>query len=466
MIPCIRHLRLPILFLSTIASFTSGPVLHAQWLGTVALDQGYSDNAFGMNPGGEATFTGLTLAYGYMPEEASWSADYSGMFAMIPKFTDQQYMLHALSFDWELPDDSLRDWKLGTSAMLSGRFGQQTWIIYDYWQTAATGTFKLAASEALTLRADLRARLRAYPHLMRLGYVDLAPSMGGSMMFESRTSVHVEAFFGRKMFLERGTLSALPSVTSFTSPGTGSTSSALLADGTIQAADAGSGRALGVEGGGPGGNGGGPDGGNGSGSGGSGMGSGGGGNGNGGRGNGGGMHAGGGAMSPLISSDISSLMSTGLRCVIAQGLTDEIGLSFRYQKRWSLSGEIRAVVAGFLNAGADEDLVDDPYSYNGDELSLTLTAVMPWETTLRAAASTHVKSYLYSATLDDSTPGPDRHDRRSAITFSLEKTFDGSLLMFEAPLLTISYQYARNESNAAFFDYHAHALSLGVEFAF
>lgn len=463
--------------------------LDAQWLGTVAIDQGYNSNAFGLSGGGEASLSALTLAFGYFPTDATWSADYSGMIALIPQYSDQQYMMHALSFDWETAADTSRDWMLTTGAMLTGRFGRETWTLYDFWQGGVAAAWKYAARENLTLRADLRARLRSYPNLGTLGYGEYTPAIGASLMFESRTSLHAELFAGQKHYLQNnGRQTALAGMT-FT---TGAGSTLRIDDeGMVQTSTA-SGAGMSVEGGGPGEGGGGNGNGGGSGSGGSGSGgtgsggsgsggngsgdtgggttdggSGGGGNGGGGNGNGfgGGMRGGSDAMAPILAYDVPSLATAGLRLSIAQGLTEEMGVSLRYQKRWNLSGDIRAMVAGMLIAGGDEDLIDDPYSYDSDELALVLTTMLPWSMTVRATGFVHDKQYAYAASLDDALGGPDRSDLRSGATLSIEQSLAGSWLGFSDPMLTFTYQFVRNESNTPVFDYHQHAVSLGLELA-
>jgi hypothetical protein len=457
-----------VLLLLTPAAFA--PRLHAQWLGTVAVDQGYNSNAFGLSGGGAASLSALTLAYGYFPTDAQWSADYSGMIALIPQFPDQQYMMHALSFDWETASDTARDWMLSTGAMLTGRFGRETWTLYDFWQGGLTTTWKFAARENLTLRATLAGRVRAYPNLRTLGYGEYTPSVGASLMFESRTSLHAELFGGQKHYLQSGgRQSSLAGMSFTTEAGT-----TLIVDdeGMVRTSTA-AGAGMSVEGGGPGEGGGGNGNGGGSGSGGSGSGgsgsgdTGGGtaGGGNGGGGYGGGLRAGADAMAPILAYDVPALATGGLRFSIAQGLTEQVGISLRYQKRWNLSGDIRAMVAGMLIAGGDEDLIDDPYSYGSDELAFVLTSMLPWSMTVRATGFVHDKHYAYAASLDDASGGPDRSDLRMGAALAIEQTLAGSWLGFSDPMLTFTYQYARNESNTPVFDYHQHAVSLGLELA-
>ena len=179
----------------------------------------------------------------------------------------------------------------------------------------------------------------------------------------------------------------------------------------------------------------------------------------------GGIHAGNGAMVPLLSYDIPSLTTAGIRLSVAQGLTEELGVSLRYQRRWNLSGDIRAMMAGMLIAGGDEDLIDDPYSYGSDEVALVVTAMLPWSMTVRATGFVHDKTYAYAASLDVATGGPDRADLRSGATLAIEQSIGGSWLGFADPMLTVTYQFVRNESNTPVFDYHQHALSLGFEIA-
>ena len=187
------------------------------------------------------------------------------------------------------------------------------------------------------------------------------------------------------------------------------------------------------------------------------------GGGNGGGGYGNGMHAGGAASAPILAFDVPSLSQAGVRVSVGQALTDALGIGLKYQRRWNLDGDMHALVAGVLNSGGDDELIDDPFSYSGDEFSATLTSILPWSMTMKASATAHLKAYPYAASLDVAIGGPDRNDRRYGSSLSLEKTFDASWFLFEAPSLTLAYQYIRNQSNAAIFDFSAHAVSLGIE---
>jgi hypothetical protein len=307
-----------------------------------------------------------------------------------------------------------------------------------------------------------------YSNLRTLGYGEYAPTLGASLMFESRTSLHAELFGGQKFYLRGGGRQASLAGMSFT---TESGSTLIVDDEGMLRTSAASGAGMSVDGGGPGEGGGGNGNGGGSGSGGNGTGgrgSGGAGDGSGGgngNGSGGGLRAGAGAMAPILAYDVPALATAGLRMSVAQGITEQLGLSLRYQKRWNLSGDIRAMVAGMLIAGGDEDLIDDPYSYRSDELALVLTAMLPWSMTVRATGFVHDKHYAYAASLDDAVGGPDRSDLRSGAVLAIEQSLAGSWLGFSEPMLTLTYQFARNESNTPVFDYHQHAVSLGFELA-
>jgi hypothetical protein len=399
----------------------AGPA-RAQWLGSFSLDNGYNSNAFGLASGGAASVTGIGGAFGYVPADAEWSAVYAGSYVLVPQYPDQQYAMHGLTLSWALPADGERSFQLSAATAATARFGRESYALYNFWQGAAQTGMKYAFAENLVARADYRFRARAYPSFTSLGFLEHAPSLGASLTLVTNTSIHADLFYGRKQFVTGGVSASTGMMSAGAAPING----------------------LGIEGGGPWG------GGNGN------------GNGNGG-GYGSGMHAGGAASAPILAYDVPSLSQAGLRVSIGQALAEGLGLGLKYQRRWNLDGDMHAIVAGVITGGGDDELLDDPFSYSGDEISTTLTAVLPWSVTMKATLSTQSKSYPYAASLDAVLAGPDRHDRRSGASLSAETTFPGAWLVFEGTDLTLSYQYLRNESNSSVFDFSAHAVSLGVE---
>jgi hypothetical protein len=417
------------------------PQAAAQWQGLLSLQGGYATNAFGVAGGDPASMSSLGLALGYMPEGASWYAMYSGSLAVIPHYADQQYSLHGLSFNWELPGESSDRLRASASAGVSARFGAASIAAYDYSQGAASGTAKVALSDALSLRAEYRFRIRAYQHSSVYGFLEHAPSIGASLMLPTNTSLHVDASYGGKRFPWSGPAAAA-----------GTQSLAGGIDGNLEAQSAeagGGGEPSAVDGAAGNGNGDGN------------------GNGNGSGGNGGGygkgMHSSGSAEYPVLTFDVSALTQAGLRVSVGQSLGEGLGLGLKYQRRWNLDGNFRALVSGMLTAGGDDELLDDPYSYSSNEGSATLTALLPWGVTATPSVFAQWKSYPYPASLDASAAGPLRSDRRFGASLGVEKSIDGAWLLFSAPVVTLEYSYVRNQSNTTVFDYATHGVALGLE---
>lgn len=406
--------------------------LEAQWLGTFSIESGYDDNMFRNYSAAEAALTDFTLMYGYFPEDRNWALNYSAGLTSFAQYSERLYSTHSLGASWAIPygEDEANSLTILGSASL--RLDGAEYELYDYSQFSATASMKHLMLDELPLLASYRVRYRSYPNFGELSYLEHFASLGSSVYFESSTSVRIQADFGFKNYLSSASYSPAPATAGFTSTGS-----------------------MTVDGGGNGNGGGsGSGGGNGSGS---------------GSGNGAGRMAMGGRGSGMEGSvqylmyeePSTSQLSAWIN--VGQGITETTGLSLRLLQRWNLTDRGRAFIGGAIDFIGEEELFDDPYSYESSEATLTLTQLLGWGMKMKMGGYYLLKTYGYPASLDYSDPAaPSRQDDRMGGWLTLEKSLAGSWLLFDGLDLTVSYIYLRNQSNTSYYDYSSNSISLGI----
>jgi hypothetical protein len=401
--------------------------LDAQWLGTISIEGGYDDNMFRNYTAAGTASTDVTLMYGFFPDDRNWALNYTGNLTSFARYPERLYSTHSLGASWAMPYGENEAHSLAFMGIGSFRLDGKEYALYDYSQMQASALVRHRILDDVPLLASYRLRYRKYPNFGELGYIEHFATVGSMVFFESRTSVRLQAELGFKNYLRSVNHNSFPGGTGFTSP------SVLTVDG--------------LQGGGWGG-------------------------GNGGWGGGGGagrMDMGdrfGGGMDRSVEYLVyeepsTSQLSTWIN--LGQGITESTGLSLRYLQRWNLTDRGRAFIGGAVDFIGEEELFDDPYSYESSELTLTLTQVLGWGMTLKAGGLYQHKSYGYPSTLDYSDPDvADRLDTRAGGWLTITKSLGGGWLLFDGLDLSLGYVYLRNQSNTSWYDYHSNAISLGI----
>lgn len=422
----------------------SATTLQAQWLGTLSLDNGYDDNMFRNYSGSASASTDVNLMYGYFPEDEDWAVNYSGSLATFSEFPERLYAFQSIAASYVIKYGDADANSLTIVGNGSMRLDREDYVLYDYSQALGTLSLRQKIVGDLPLLLSYHARYRSYPNFGELSYLEHFTSLGTMMFFETRTSVRVQAEFGFKNYLTSAFSNTLAASTS--GDGVAPTHSGLTLDGD------GNGDSGGRNGDSGGGNGNGDSGGNGSGSGTGRM----------------GLNMGGqrGGMESTVEYLMYEEPSTSqLRAWInvGQSLSETTGLSVRFLQRWNLTDRGRAFVGGAVDFIGEEELFDDPYSYESSELSLTLTRILDGGIRLRGGAFYIAKSYDYPATLDYSdADAASRKDDRFGGWVRIEKSFGGGFLLFNGLRISLGYVYMRNQSNTAYYDYSSNAVTLGM----
>lgn len=412
--------------------------LRAQWMGSVSIEQGYSDNMFSTAARTPAASQDLSLQFGYFPDESPWAVNYSAAYSTFSQYPDRSYFTHALGGSVGLPYSERNNVSLLASASM--RVDREDYNVYDYRQGLASLGVKQYLADALYTQAAYQLRYREYPNFGELSYLEHTFSLATMTFFETRTSIRLSGEFGLKNYSNSFTTTApingfAPSTTS----------------------------GLSIEGGGPGGGGPGGGGPGGGGSGGSGSGS---GTGWGNGGTGRGMNERGGmGMDPGVEYIVyDEPTTTQLRASlnIGQGLSDYTGIALRVTQRWNLTDRGRAFVGGAVDMIGEEELFDDPYSYDGTEATFTLTQLLPWSMSAKAGLLYMLKNYPYAADLNNATDSDLRDDTRMGAWLELSSNLLDEWLLFSGLEVTLQYSYLRNQSNTSWYDYSSHNIAVGI----
>lgn len=159
---------------------------------------------------------------------------------------------------------------------------------------------------------------------------------------------------------------------------------------------------------------------------------------------------------PAITPQNSIIQIFSLGGLIAQGLTDSIGLRIAGLKQWNVSGE------NPFTQIEEYYLVENPsydrFAWAGWQLEGQITALLPWNIQLKLGYTGSDKRFpgIESIDLEGLDLGQIRKDKRSVWKADMVKNF---------PTLSIylSYQLILNRSNDPYYDWTGNFLSVGIE---
>ena len=153
---------------------------------------------------------------------------------------------------------------------------------------------------------------------------------------------------------------------------------------------------------------------------------------------------------------------------ISQSVFDKMGVYIQYRKQINLSDQITSITGN--NYYQDEELFDDPFSYEGQEISTQLTWIMPWSMRLQIGGSIFDKSYIndlaYTSVSDTVGSGGQRIDKQKNLFFNLKKTFVINNKWLNALQFNFYYGYTNNESNSIWYQYTNRVLGGGIQWRF
>lgn len=152
---------------------------------------------------------------------------------------------------------------------------------------------------------------------------------------------------------------------------------------------------------------------------------------------------------------------------LGQSITTNTGLSIQVLRRLQLEEGARYSydIGEFFSYSSEDELFDDPYSYEGYEMGTALTQLLPWQVTAKLGYDHLIKNYDYEAinlTGDPLISGEERKDTRDVFWMSLNK----SMLWFRNMQFSIDFYYVKNDSNDPYFNYDNSVFTFGTSMSF
>ncbi|MCD4692526.1 MAG: hypothetical protein K8R79_06415, partial [Calditrichales bacterium] len=139
-----------------------------------------------------------------------------------------------------------------------------------------------------------------------------------------------------------------------------------------------------------------------------------------------------------------------------------------YRRQISLTDE-----TDFVNADGyyhDEELFDDPFSYESESYSSQLTWMLPWSMKLQAGGAFVSKNYIseqaFTSADDTLGLGGIRLDDRGSYFVNFSKTFYLNKNWLKSLHFNLNYSYIRNESSSYWYDYKNTVLGGGIQWNF
>lgn len=158
-------------------------------------------------------------------------------------------------------------------------------------------------------------------------------------------------------------------------------------------------------------------------------------------------------------------MTASLRA--AQSLTSRTGLAVEVMAQRNFNDGSRIMTGQDSGYESNDELYDDPYSYNQTELGIELTQMLPWQSQLKAGVLWGVKSYERPVyTLEgEIIEGSSREDRPRILSLSLSKSLAVGALA-KSLVLSLDYVLVDNRSNDDYYRYRASVSRLGIDWHF
>ncbi len=176
----------------------------------------------------------------------------------------------------------------------------------------------------------------------------------------------------------------------------------------------------------------------------------------------------GGGYTTYSATEIPSLSQAVFLARIAQSVYDKMGIYIQYRKQINLNSS--SSYANQNDYYQDEELFDDPFSYESDQYSGKLTWMLPWNTKLQLGASLNSKKYISEnafISAEDSTGlGGIRADEQKNVNFSFSKKFFPHKAWLNTLTLNFNYSYILNESNSYWYDYKNNYAGAGIRWSF
>jgi len=175
--------------------------------------------------------------------------------------------------------------------------------------------------------------------------------------------------------------------------------------------------------------------------------------------------------STYITNTISERLSTSQVNIIlrfTQSLHEKAGIYLQYRKQISLDDETS--YRNFDDYYQDNELFDDPFTYESDSYSSQLTIMLPKSTKLLIGGSLASKNYISElaySTADDSVGiGGFRFDEHTNYFIDVSKTLNINKKWINSLKFNLYYSHTYNISNSYWYNYKNNSWGGGIQWSF
>ncbi|MGE5682797.1 MAG: hypothetical protein ACM34K_18175 [Bacillota bacterium] len=151
------------------------------------------------------------------------------------------------------------------------------------------------------------------------------------------------------------------------------------------------------------------------------------------------------------SADVKTTDETQLLTTfkVSQSIFENTGINIYYSLRNNLNKSSSISLTEFMYSD-DEDLWDDPFSFEGSDLGSEFLQILPWDMTFKISGQYSTRRYKEN--LADSLNLRQRHDGRTELWFGLSKEFN-SVPLLNSIELGVEYMHIINSSSENYFTY-------------
>jgi hypothetical protein len=169
-----------------------------------------------------------------------------------------------------------------------------------------------------------------------------------------------------------------------------------------------------------------------------------------------------------VTTYVPSLSHFILLGRIAQSLHETIGLYIQYRQKINLGNSFSLNnVEGFYQ---DEELFDDPFSYESKGISSQITWMMPWSMRLQIGGNLIDKNYIseqaYISPEDTLASGGLRIDDQTYYFLNFSKSFFLNKSWLNVLKVNFYFNYIENNSNSFWYNYTNRVLGGGIQWIF
>lgn len=185
----------------------------------------------------------------------------------------------------------------------------------------------------------------------------------------------------------------------------------------------------------------------------------------------GGMGPGGGVYPTTIDNTTSEVPPMGqvvFFARIAQSIYDKLGFYLQYRQQNSLTDQITSITTE--DYYQDEELFDDPFSYESKGFSSQITWMLPWVVRLQVGGTLIAKNYIneqaYTSIEDTAGLGGDRVDDQGRYYINISKTFNFNKKWLNSLTFNFYYDFINNKSNSYWYNYKNSVVGGGLQWRF